>query len=297
MRARNIKPNFFKSEVLAQCSANARLLFIGLWCMADRAGRLEDRPLRIKAELFPYENIDVNVLLEELASKNDCDGTPSFILRYGEHKKYIQVVNFAKHQTPHIKETASIIPAPSLQKNDDGVKPSKVAFTVLSNTSTRLTPDLHSASTEQAHLIPESLNLTPESKTSSLVSSNIQETSAAEKMDDDKPQDLFSEIVDLLTQNICMVTSQIKADLIRDWIETMPRDWIVEAIKQAALSKARSIKYVDKILQTWVAKYRLDEKPWGGEADGRDKKDGLSRSHRRDPTPEEYERDRSRTGW
>ena len=55
MRARNIKPGFFKNDTLAELEFAARLLFIGLWGLADRAGRLEDRPKKIKAEVFPYD--------------------------------------------------------------------------------------------------------------------------------------------------------------------------------------------------------------------------------------------------
>lgn len=55
MRARNIKPGFFKNEDISECSPSARLLFIGLWMLADREGRLEYRPKRWKGELFPYE--------------------------------------------------------------------------------------------------------------------------------------------------------------------------------------------------------------------------------------------------
>ena len=44
MRARNIKPGFFKNDALAELDFAGRLLFIGLWGIADRAGRLEDRP-------------------------------------------------------------------------------------------------------------------------------------------------------------------------------------------------------------------------------------------------------------
>lgn len=44
MRARDIKPGFFKNDQLADCSMAARLLFPGLWMMADREGRLENRP-------------------------------------------------------------------------------------------------------------------------------------------------------------------------------------------------------------------------------------------------------------
>ena len=52
-RARNIKPGFFKNELLAEMPPETRLLFMGLWCLADREGRFEDRPKKIKMELFP----------------------------------------------------------------------------------------------------------------------------------------------------------------------------------------------------------------------------------------------------
>ena len=142
MRARNIKPGFFKSEGLALCSPAARLLFIGLWCMADRDGRLEDRPLRIKAELFPYDNSNVEKLLNELADKKDCDGTPSFIVRYGQQKKYIQILHFLSHQTPHFKEKESEIPDIS--------------------TCLSLAQDKPEYSPEQAHLIPDTGYLIPD---------------------------------------------------------------------------------------------------------------------------------------
>lgn len=105
-RARNIKPSFFKNEDLALCEHGARLVFIGLWTVADREGRLEDRPMRIKAELFPYENCDIEKWLSQLADKG-------FIFRYVDSgRKFIQVLNFKKHQSPHMKESDSTIPAP-----------------------------------------------------------------------------------------------------------------------------------------------------------------------------------------
>lgn len=111
MRARNIKPGFFKNEELSEVSSDARLLFIGLWCLADREGRLEDRPRRIRAELFPFDNVEVDSMLIELQSKG-------FIIRYEvDNKKYLAVVNFVKHQDPHYKEKASEIPAPDGHSN------------------------------------------------------------------------------------------------------------------------------------------------------------------------------------
>jgi hypothetical protein len=107
-RLRTLKPGFFTNDLLAEIPPLGRLLFQGLWCIADREGRLEDRPRKIKAEVLPYDDADVDGLLGRL----DAAG---FIRRYAAAGVgYIQVVNFAKHQTPHIKEAASTIPAPDM---------------------------------------------------------------------------------------------------------------------------------------------------------------------------------------
>lgn len=110
MRARNIKPGFFKNEDLAEVPSMGRLLFIGLWCMADRAGRLEDRPRRIRAEIAPYDDLDIKKIDALLSALE----TRKFIIRYEvEEIKYIQIVNFTKHQHINIKESDSTIPAPN----------------------------------------------------------------------------------------------------------------------------------------------------------------------------------------
>lgn len=105
-RARSIKPGFFLNESLASLHPLTRILFEGLWCHADREGRLEDRPRRIKAEVLPYDDHDVDEGLNDLQR---CE----FILRYRNCKSsYIQIVNFTRHQNPHVKEPASTIQAP-----------------------------------------------------------------------------------------------------------------------------------------------------------------------------------------
>ena len=104
-RARLLKPGYFANEDLAEIEPFGRLLFAGLWTLADREGRLLDKPRRIKAALFPYDNLDVDGLLVALR-----DG--GFITRYiVADEAYIQVVNFLKHQTPHVREPKSTLPA------------------------------------------------------------------------------------------------------------------------------------------------------------------------------------------
>src|SRR5262245_4448792 len=59
-RARLLKPGFFTNEDLVELPPAARLLFAGLWTLADREGRLEDRPKRIKLAVLPYDDVDVD---------------------------------------------------------------------------------------------------------------------------------------------------------------------------------------------------------------------------------------------
>lgn len=108
-RARNIKPGLMENELLADLSHGHRLLFIYLWMLADRDGRIEDRPKRIKGQAFPYDDeMDIDGMLSDLANAG-------FILRYNTAEvSAIQVLNFAKHQTPHVREKAGTLPAPVL---------------------------------------------------------------------------------------------------------------------------------------------------------------------------------------
>lgn len=106
-RCRNIKPGLAKNEVLAELGPHAQLLFALLPCYADREGRLEDRPKRLKAEIFPYYDVDVDAVLQQLA---DCE--EAFIVRYEiDGSRYLQITNFERHQSPHHKELDSIIQA------------------------------------------------------------------------------------------------------------------------------------------------------------------------------------------
>lgn len=95
MRIRTIKPEFFEDEKLAKYPPHARLLFIGLWCLADKNGVLEDRPEWIRARVFPYEHgetTDVSRLLPVLVQGRH-------VIRYqAEGRPLLQVRNFSRHQ-------------------------------------------------------------------------------------------------------------------------------------------------------------------------------------------------------
>lgn len=163
-RARNLKPGLFKNEILGAADPLYTLLFEGLWILADREGRLEDRPLRIKGEVFPYrDGVNVDAMLTWLQAHG-------FILRYeAQGKKCILVLEFVKHQNPHRNESESVLPSheevqPStealqptselLQKNREEIE-SASDFSGTTRADSLSSDSLHSDSLIPSTLIPE----------------------------------------------------------------------------------------------------------------------------------------------
>jgi hypothetical protein len=142
-RSRNIKPGFYKNEYLAELPPLTRILFSGLWGQADREGRLEDRPKRIKAEVLPYDECDVDRALQDLHGAG-------FIQRYEiNNRTYIQIVMFSKHQNPHKNERESTIPPPAIPEQN----------CARGDTSTVQAPEQHSSNrADSFNLIPDSLS-------------------------------------------------------------------------------------------------------------------------------------------
>lgn len=148
MRARNIKPSLFKNEVLGTADPLLTILFEGLWCEADRDGRLEDRPLRLRAEILPYrDNANVDAMLDWLAERG-------FIARYeAQNTRIIQVLKFSDHQRPHNNEVVSVLPAWDASKHSQGKKSAQPRKKALRSDSSSLIP---------SSLIPDSGSLIPD---------------------------------------------------------------------------------------------------------------------------------------
>jgi len=173
-RARNIKPGFFANEELVELPFATRLLFIGLWTIADREGRMEDKPKRIKMALFPADDFDIGSSLDDLQKSG-------FLLRY-EHDgaRYIQVLAFNKHQNPHRDEKPSSIPAPSMHcANTVQAQCNNEDDTV----AIGLIPD-------SLNLIPDTLNLIPDSISRIQVKPHVEQT----QLDAGKVPDVIQEV-------------------------------------------------------------------------------------------------------
>lgn len=141
MRARNLKPGLFKNELLAVADPLHTVIFEGLWCLADREGRLQDRPAKIHLEVNPGRPFDGTCASLDWLTANE------FIHRYqADGAKFIQILTFWKHQKPHQNEAPSEIPAPNFAPRHEEIG-SKDASTVdlgakdLALIPSSLTPD------------------------------------------------------------------------------------------------------------------------------------------------------------
>ena len=111
-RIRYLKPDFFKDEDIKELPFEARLFYQGLWVQADREGRGEDRPERLKIEIMPYDEVDAEKIMQLLFCPKK-NGKRPFIVRYEiDGEKYYQIINWQKHQKPHKTERNSDIPPP-----------------------------------------------------------------------------------------------------------------------------------------------------------------------------------------
>lgn len=114
-RIRSIKPSFWTSEQIVECSPNARLLFIGLLNFADDAGVHPASAARLKMEVFPgdgFSGTDVGAMVNELV-------TAGLVERYEvEARAYWRVTGWDRHQK--IDQPTYLYPLP------DGSIPSKI---------------------------------------------------------------------------------------------------------------------------------------------------------------------------
>ena len=94
-RIRSIKPEFWSSEQVMECSPNARLLFIGIWNFADDAGRIPNSAKTIKAQVLPGDDISTEIIrgmIDELSANGllmpyTVDGKEYLLITGWHHQK------------------------------------------------------------------------------------------------------------------------------------------------------------------------------------------------------------------
>jgi uncharacterized protein YlbG (UPF0298 family) len=154
-RARNIKPAFFLNTDLSEIPALGRLAFIGLWTLADYKGCIECNFKKIKAQVLPYDECNLEDLLNALEQFR-------FIRYYFvQGKRYIKIENFERHQNPHKNEREAGSDIPDIAEKDNEI---------IELTQDGTKPDLiGNARADSLLLIPDSPNpIQKQSRTSSL---------------------------------------------------------------------------------------------------------------------------------
>jgi len=103
-RIRTVKPEFFTSEDIVALSPLSRLLYIALWCEADREGRLVWKPRTMKLRYFPADDCDIEAMCAEIVARG-------LVKPYGDGLAYIP--SFTEHQHLNPREAASTLPEPN----------------------------------------------------------------------------------------------------------------------------------------------------------------------------------------
>ena len=90
-RIRSIKPEFWTSEQVMECSPTTRLMFVGMWNFADDAGRLPYSPKTIKAQIFPGDNVSPDELAGMVAELS----ANGLLVQYSVGgKEYLQITGW-----------------------------------------------------------------------------------------------------------------------------------------------------------------------------------------------------------
>jgi len=200
-----------------------RLLFTWLITHLDCEGRMHGDAQTVKSTVFPRRKDSVGKIekyLMELESRG-------IISRYFVNgNQYLCMKNFEKHQ-PGLrkdKESQSQIPpfTPDLGRSEDGFGLTQVKDKV---------------------------------KTKEQVKDKVKGSSSSlsqQKMSASKDTDIYLQVYKTYEDNIGKITEQLK-ETIDKAIEEYTGEWVIEAIKEAALRDQAKWIYVKGILRNWKA--------------------------------------------
>lgn len=234
-RSRNLKYDFFVNEYLGTCDPLEALFFEGLWTLADRFGRLENRPLRMKAQVFPYRDLSAQVITGYVQNLSDH----GFLTLYTvDGQDYIEIRNFAKHQNPHKNEKGGDIPPPPQPPENKDVPHDS------SNYST--TPVKH-------HSAPEVLGIRTEESCSDVSGHKGSASSDASPSDSEKP----SGVRDFPTKDGKQFT--LPEQFVLELKSTYPRIDVEYQLKKARLwlianpARQKTNRGMTRYLNNWMS--------------------------------------------
>lgn len=256
-RARNIKPAFFTNDELSELPPLARLLFIGLWTIADYKGCFEYKPKRLKVQLLPYDDCDIEQLLSALDKSR-------FISIYSvQGQAYGKVLNFNKHQNPHKNEKEKGSDIPDIELRDDSIGNNPNQNNGLENIENNrdkngTTQDKNETDpADSLNLIPDSGNLNTDNRDPrfdlSLVDVNTRlQMGGLKPISQDELNILIIKLQDAYSHKHQMVKNQILGKAF-EWIERQQRTPLAQPkspVKQGASQQEEWDAYFARVGQS-----------------------------------------------
>lgn len=152
-RQRAINPEFWVDDTLSNISLNARLFYIGTWNFSDDYGVIEFSLPKLKVQIFPYDDVKIQPLVEELVIAH------RLIEFEAENKKWLYIKNFLKWQKVEkpskkrnpvylLPDSSPTIPLPVVSE----VKRSKVKREGVETSSTSPTKDFFTDKDKQKEM-------------------------------------------------------------------------------------------------------------------------------------------------
>lgn len=276
MRMRQIKPNFWTDEKVVELSPWARLLFIGLWQIADDLGRVEWSAKRVKLLLFPADNIDTAELCAELVrlslvvayteaetlAPNCADIARK--LAQSPHENcnvhiYLELPNFSKHQKTDKKRGSAFPSRPAVRE---------------------FAPNCARESSPIDTCVLESCVLEKERERDA----RAREIPDSDDLEKTRPVEIPP---DVLAQARAVFGLTPEATL-TDWLgrRGWNPDWLRECIPKAeakGLHGARAMRYVEAILQSWVRQGGPDKELKNERDNGGRVRNGKPAKQKREP--------------
>lgn len=229
-RGRFIVNEITKDKRINQLSDDtSRLAFTWLITFADCEGRTMGDPAIVRSMLFPRRD---DVTIERMRAYIQEWADIGLIIWYeAKDDWYIFFPAFDRHNSGIRKdrEAPSNIPSPELVQSNSGV------------TQEQLTVNININDKEN-----ESQDNKKEIKRTATGINAREKTAAA----------VFTKF-----QNDIQPLTPGASDVIGDWIDTYPEQWIIDAIQEAVNNNARRINYIDAILKNWQSNGRNAPKP------------------------------------
>jgi len=229
---RMIHRQFFESEAIASLTIRQRLLVVGIITMADDQGRIKGHPGWLKAQIFPYDDISIDEInndLEQIATNND-----TIICYEADDKRYIQLAHWWEYQNMQWAKESNYPPPPEW---NDRIR--QMVYKPKRWVMTKNWPD-----TDDTLPLGNGLG-----NGAGVASGIVNTTTNTTIKTGIKAEEGFNAFA-IFEQNIGLLTPALR-DAIGLSIDEYGEGWCIEAIKKAAKMEKRSWAYCEGILRGW----------------------------------------------